>query len=42
MVLLTLMFYYVAARHGRIGRRAGLVFLLGFFIYNGLAYHLAH
>jgi cation:H+ antiporter len=42
MVLLTLMFYYFAARHGRIGRRAGLVFLLGFFIYNGLAYHLAH
>ena len=42
MVLLTLMFYYVAARHGRIGRRAGLVFLMGFVIYNGLAYHLAH
>lgn len=42
MVLLTLIFYYVAARHGRIGRMAGLVFLLGFFIYNGLAYHLAH
>lgn len=42
MILLTLMFYYVAARHGRIGRRAGLVFLLGFVIYNGLAYYLAH
>lgn len=42
MVLLTLMFYYFAARHGHIGRRAGLVFLMGFFIYNGLAYYLAH
>ncbi|RJP45736.1 MAG: sodium:calcium antiporter [Desulfobacteraceae bacterium] len=42
MVLLTLMLYYFAARHGRIGRRAGLVFLMGFVIYNGLAYHLAH
>lgn len=42
MVLLTLIFYYFAARHGRIGRRAGLVFLLGFFLYNGIAYGLAH
>jgi cation:H+ antiporter len=41
MVLLTFVFYYLAARHGRIDRRAGLVFLLGFFLYNGLAYHLA-
>ncbi len=41
MVLLTLVFYYFAARHGRIGRGAGLVFLIGFFLYNGLAYHLA-
>jgi len=42
MVLLTLIFYYFAARHGRIGRRAGLVFLTGFFFYNGLTYYLAH
>jgi len=42
MVLLTLLFYYFAARRGRIDRWAGLVFLMEFFLYNGAAYYLAH
>lgn len=42
MVLLALLFYYFAARRGRIDRWAGLVFLMEFFLYNGAAYYLAH